>query len=49
MQPLDPNLFRPAPHLTGPQVAELAGLPYDYVRRVYRALGFADVPDEAVE
>jgi len=49
MEPLDPDLFRPPPHLTGPEVAARVGLPYDYVRSIFRALGFAEVAEDAVE
>lgn len=49
MEPLDPQRFRPPPTLTGPEAAEQAGIPVDYAKRIFRALGLPEVPDEAVE
>src|SRR5699024_6408631 len=36
------------PTLTGPEVAEQAGVPYDLAKQRWRALGFPDVPDDEV-
>jgi adenylate cyclase len=49
MDSLDPDRFRPPPTLTGPQVAAQAGLPVDFAKRVFRALGLPEVADDAVE
>lgn len=49
MEPLDPMRFRLPPDLTGVEVAARAGMPYEYAKRIFRAVGFADVPDDAVE
>lgn len=49
MDPLDPQRFRPPPTLTGPEVAARAGVSYEFSQRILRALGFPDVPDDAVE
>jgi adenylate cyclase len=48
MEPFDPLRFGPAPTLTGPEVAERAGMSLDYAKRVFRALGLPEVPDDAV-
>src|SRR5699024_11470192 len=34
------------PHLTGPQVAAQAGVPYDVAKERWRALGFPEVSDD---
>lgn len=49
MEPLDPRRFRPPPSLTGPEVAARADVDYDYALRIWRALGFPHVPEDAVE
>ena len=49
MPRIDPNQFRPERTLTGPQVAELAGVDHDLATRAFRALGFPYYPDDAVE
>lgn len=42
---VDRAVIAEPPTLTGAQVAEAAGLPMDLARRLWRALGFPDVPD----
>ncbi len=42
-------MFGEAPHLTLPQLAELAGTDTATVRRIWRSMGFANVPDEVVK
>jgi adenylate cyclase len=49
MDAYDPLRFRAAPELTGPQVAERAGLTVEFAKRIFRALGLPEVPDDAVE
>lgn len=46
---LDPQRFRPEPVYTGPQIAEASGLDLEFCRRLERALGLPEVPDDAVE
>lgn len=46
---LDPQRFRPEPVYTGPQIADAAGLDLEMCRRLVRALGLPDVPDDEVE
>jgi adenylate cyclase len=43
---IDRAVIADPPTLTGSQVAEAAELPQDVARRLWRALGFPDVPDE---
>jgi adenylate cyclase len=43
---IDRAVIADPPTLTGAQVAEAAGLPLDLARRLWRALGFPDVPDD---
>ncbi len=49
MEPLDPRRFRPVPTLTGPETSERGGIPHEYAKRIWRALGLPDIPDDAVE
>ena len=49
MEPLDPQRFREPPYLTGPEVADRAGMSHEYAMRILRAVGFPEVPDDAVE
>ena len=46
---LDPQRFRPEPTYTGPQIAEAVGLDLELAKRLARALGLPEVPDDAVE
>ena len=46
---LDPQRFRPEPVYTGAQIADAAGLDLEMCRRLVRALGLPDVPDDEVE
>lgn len=46
---LDPQRFRPEPIYTGPQIADAAGLELEMCRRLVRALGLPDAPDDDVE
>ena len=46
---LDPQRFRPEPIYTGPQIAEASGLDLEFCRKLARALGLPEVPDDAVE
>jgi adenylate cyclase len=45
----DPYRFRPVPKYTGPEVAARAGMDYETSRRIWRALGFPDIDESAVE
>ncbi len=49
MQPIDPSRFREPSTMTGPEVAEKAGIPYPFTKRVWLALGLPDIPEDAVE
>ncbi len=49
MEPLDPQRFRPTATLTALEVAGRAGVSLEFARRLFRALGLPDVPDDAVE
>ena len=49
MQPIDASRFRDPPTLTGPEVAERAGIPLPLTKRIWLALGLPDVPDDVVE
>jgi adenylate cyclase len=49
MSGIDPYLFRSAPTLTGPEVAEKAGLDLEFAKRLLRALGLPEVGDDVVE
>lgn len=49
MEPLDPRRFRPVPRFTGPEVSRRAGIPHEYAKRLWLALGLPDVPDDEVE
>lgn len=49
MEPLDPERFREPPTLSARQVAERAGVDLAYARRIFRALGFAELDDDAVD
>ncbi|MDQ4026278.1 MAG: adenylate/guanylate cyclase domain-containing protein [Actinomycetota bacterium] len=48
MQPIDPSRFRDPPTMTAPEVAEKAGVPHPFTKRVWLALGLPDVPDDDV-
>lgn len=47
--PIDPQRFRPEPRYTAPQLAAEAGLDLDFAKRVMRALGLPQVPDDEIE
>lgn len=49
MRPIDAARFRDPSTLTGPQVAEKAGVAYPFAKRVWLALGLPDVPEGDVE
>lgn len=42
------KLILPPPIYTGPQTAERAGVEFETARKIWRALGMADVPDDVV-
>ena len=41
-------LFGEAPSMTGPEVAERAGIPFEQARERWRSLGFTSVPEDEV-
>lgn len=45
---LEQFLFGELPSMTGPEVAERAGIPFDQVRERWRSLGFTAVPEDDV-
>jgi adenylate cyclase len=47
--PIDPDRFRLPPRYDAVQLTQKAGLDLDLARRVFRALGFPEVPDDQVE
>ena len=49
MEPFDPLRFRPTPQFTGPEVAAKVGMSAEYAKRIFRALGLAEVPDDVIE
>lgn len=49
MSLIDPRRLAPLATLTGPEVARRADVDYVFAKRVFRALGFPDLPDDAVE
>lgn len=48
MSPLDPAADPTAGSYTAAEVAERAGVPFDHAKRLWRALGFPEVGDEAI-
>jgi len=45
---LEQHLLGDSPTLTGPQVAERAGIPFELAKSRWRSLGFTTVPDDEV-
>lgn len=49
MKNVDPERFREPPTLSARQVAERAGIELPYARRIFRALGLAELDDDEID
>lgn len=46
--PFDPDRFRPEQTMTGPEIADRAGIDFETTKRIWRALGFPEPNDHDV-